>query len=65
MERIGIEGPPQKELLRPDEVAKYFSVTPRTIRKWCEHGHLGSIKIGKTLRITRSSVMSYWLRKVK
>jgi len=63
--RTEIEGPPHKELLRPDEVAKYFSVTTRTIRKWCEQGHLGSIKVGKTLRVTRSSVMSYWLRKVK
>lgn len=47
---------PQKELLRIDEVATFFSVTERTIRLWIEHGHLKAEKIVGTIRITQESV---------
>ena len=53
-----VEGLPKKELLRPDEVAKYFSVTKRTVYKWCECGQLDHIRVGRTLRVVRSSVVN-------
>jgi len=53
-----IKGLPNKELLRPDEVARYFSVTERTVRLWCEHGHLESVKVARTMRVTRESVVA-------
>jgi excisionase family DNA binding protein len=49
---------PEKELLRVDEVAEYFSVTSRTIYLWIEHGHLEAEKTPtKMIRITRESVL--------
>jgi excisionase family DNA binding protein len=49
---------PEKELLRVDEVAEYFSVTSRTIYLWIEHGHLEVERTPtKTIRITRDSVL--------
>jgi len=48
---------PQKELLRVDEVANFFSVTDRCIRLWIEHGHLKAETIVGTTRITRESVL--------
>jgi excisionase family DNA binding protein len=55
---------PDKELLRVDEVATYFSVTDRTIRLWIEHGRLEAIKKVGTVRITRESVLD-WNFKIK
>ncbi len=49
---------PDKELLRVEEVADFFSVTDRTIRLWIEHGHLAAEKIVGTVRITRESVLN-------
>jgi len=50
-------GLPQKDLLRPDEVAEYFDVHVRTIHNWAEDGKIHSIKIGGVLRIKRKSVI--------
>jgi len=36
---------PDKELLRPDEVANYFSVTRKTIYLWIKKKHLEAYKI--------------------
>ena len=46
---------PDKELLRPDEVAVYFSVRLRTVYNWIDKGLLEVKKIGGVLRITRES----------
>ena len=49
-----------KRLLRPDEVAEYFSVSRTTIYLWCEHGHLERTKLTNgTLRITPESVENF------
>lgn len=49
---------PEKELLRVDEVADYFRVTPRTIYLWIEIGHLEAEKTPtKQIRIPRESVL--------
>ena len=48
---------PQKELLRVDEVANFFSVTDRCIRLWIEHGHLKAERIVGAIRVTRESVL--------
>ena len=58
-EGVEIEGKglPEKELLRPDEVAKYFSVSERTIQRWCVEERLKYCKPNGILRIFRVSVM--------
>lgn len=47
---------PDKELLRPDEVAKYFSVTRKTVYFWIETGKLEAFKIVNVLRIPRDAI---------
>ena len=50
---------PDKELLRVEEVADYFSVTKKTIYLWIDHGHLQAEKIaGTVMRIKRDSVIN-------
>ena len=48
---------PNKELLRPDEVAVYFSVTVRTVRRWVQEGKIKSKKVVGRLRIPRSEAI--------
>ena len=48
---------PDKTLLRPDEVADFFSVELRTIYAWCDAGTLESVKIHGTMRVLRTSVL--------
>lgn len=48
---------PEKELLRPDEVAKYFSIHRATVYRWIETERLTAIKVGRLTRITRESVL--------
>ena len=41
----------------PDEVAKYFSLSVKTIYRWIDEGRLDAIKIGdKTLRIPYKAI---------
>ena len=52
-----MNGLPQKELLRVDEVADYFSVTPRTVYLWLENGKLEETRTpGNMIRVTKKSV---------
>jgi len=44
---------PAKSLLRPDEVARFWSVSVKTIYRWIDIGILEAVKKGGTLRITR------------
>lgn len=46
---------PKKALLRPDEVARYYSVSVRTIYDWIDSGQIKAVRIagGKLLRIKR------------
>lgn len=48
---------PNKSLLRPDEVAEYYSVSVKTVRGWIATGKLDARKIaGGLLRIPREAV---------
>jgi excisionase family DNA binding protein len=48
---------PQKELLRPDEVARYFDVHKSTVYRWIDEGKLQAVKIGdKIIRIPLKSM---------
>lgn len=49
---------PDKDLLRPDEVAAYFSVSLSTIYYWIDTGKLEAVKTpGKIIRIPREAVV--------
>lgn len=53
---------PSRALLRVEEVAEYFAVTPRTIYLWIEHKHLVAEKLSGVIRVTRESVLAFRLR---
>jgi excisionase family DNA binding protein len=44
---------PAKQLLRPDEVAAFWSVSVKTIYRWIDLGILEAVKKGGTVRIPR------------
>ena len=46
---------PDKELLRPDEVAVYLSISVKTLYGWISKGKIDAIKVGpsRLLRIRR------------
>lgn len=49
---------PEKNLLRPDEVAEYFSVTKRTVYIWIAEKKLDvELTPGGSLRIKRESIL--------
>lgn len=54
---------PNKELLRPDEVAQHFGVSRSTIYLWIDHGLLVAEKYQRIIRITRESVENFRLEK--
>ena len=44
---------PSKTLLRPDEVAAFWSVSVKTIYRWIDLGILKAVKKGGTVRVPR------------
>ena len=48
---------PDRPYLKIKEVACYFGVCPRTIRRWAEKDKLLAFKAGGTTRINRDSVI--------
>lgn len=45
------------ELLTTGQVADLLSVTPQTIRRWCESGHLRAIRLPSGVwRVRRSDI---------
>jgi predicted site-specific integrase-resolvase len=49
---------PSRALLRPSEVASFLRVSERTVYRWFELGLVDGIRINKSLRITRGSILT-------
>jgi predicted site-specific integrase-resolvase len=49
--------PPNKSLLRPDELAAFFRISVKTVHRWRAEGHLQGVKERSGLRIYRQSVI--------
>jgi excisionase family DNA binding protein len=45
-----------EELLTTEEVADVLRVSRFTVRRWIDRGFLKAVRIGRTIRITKSSV---------
>jgi len=45
---------PNKTLLRPDEVAAFWSVSVKTIYRWIDLGIMEAVKKGGTVRVPRA-----------
>ena len=50
---------PDKQLLTAKEVALHLRVSSKTVYRWCEMGYLVSIKLNRTVRITKESVLEF------
>ncbi len=48
---------PDKELLRVDEVAKFWSVAVSTVYSWVDQGIMQATKKGGTVRIPRDEAL--------
>ena len=44
---------PDKKLLRPDEVAHFWSVSVKTVYRWIDLGILPAVKKGGTVRVLK------------
>ncbi len=51
---------PDKELLRPNEIAEYFSVSIKTVYGWIDQGKLDAVKLFPSgpLRIKKSALQN-------
>ena len=49
---------PPRTMLRPSEVASFLRVSERTVYRWFELGLLEGVRINKSLRITRGSILT-------
>ena len=47
---------PGRTLLKPSEVASFFNVSVQTVYSWLKEGKIEGVKIGRTVRICRSSL---------
>ena len=56
IEDIGL---PDKDLFRIDEVARYFSVSERTIWLWIQHGKLQTKKMVGSTRVLKDSILKW------
>jgi excisionase family DNA binding protein len=51
-----------EQLVRPREVAARLGVSTNTIYNWCRSGYLGSVKIGRSVRIPASELDAFIAR---
>jgi excisionase family DNA binding protein len=49
---------PLRTMLRPSEVASFLRVSERTVYRWFELGLIEGIRINKSLRISRGSILT-------
>ena len=52
---------PNRRLLKPGEVAAFLGVSAKTVYRWCEMGLMESIKLNRSVRVLRASVLSFCL----
>lgn len=47
---------PREQFLKTDEVAKVFSVRPKTVRMWIDRGELRAVKLNRQWRVPASEI---------
>lgn len=50
---------PNRTFLKVDEVARFLKVSNKTVYRWCEEEDLQSVKLNKSLRIFRKSLLKF------
>jgi excisionase family DNA binding protein len=59
------ELPVMGRLLEVSEVAEVTSLTEKTVRAWAQSGRIGSVKLGRSLRIPESELRALVIRGVR
>jgi excisionase family DNA binding protein len=57
--KILVEDIPNGKLLRPTEVAALLSVSAKTVYRWCDMGLMESVKLNRTVRVLRDSIVTF------
>jgi predicted site-specific integrase-resolvase len=60
--QILLDGVPNRNLLKPVEVAVFFRVSAKTIYRWCDMGLMESVKLNGSVRVLRASVIGFLLK---
>jgi excisionase family DNA binding protein len=50
---------PKKKLLKAAEVAAYLGVSAKTVYRWCDMGLMESVKLNRSIRVLRTSVVDF------
>ena len=50
---------PNKQLLKPVELAIFLGVSAKTIYRWCDMGFMESVKLNGSVRVLRASVITF------
>lgn len=58
-QRLAIRESELPEFLKPHEVAEFLGVSRNTIYRWCKSGELEKVKVRNTLRIKKSTLLSW------
>lgn len=59
IEEMMLQEIPNRRLLKPGEVAAFLGVSAKTVYRWCEMGLMESIKLNRSVRVLRASVLSF------
>jgi len=56
---IMLDDMPRKRLLKAAEVAAYLGVSAKTVYRWCDMGLMESVKLNRSVRVLRTSVVDF------
>jgi excisionase family DNA binding protein len=48
------------DVLTLEEVADYLRVHLTTVRRWCREGQLPALRVGRTVRVRRADLDTWW-----
>jgi excisionase family DNA binding protein len=54
-----LEDIPNRQLLRPTEVATFLGVSTKTVYRWCDMGLIESVKLNGSIRVLRDSLVNF------
>ena len=53
------------EILTLEEVADYLRVHYTTVRRWCRGGELPALKVGRTYRVRKADLDTWWTEQTR
>jgi excisionase family DNA binding protein len=58
-DEFALDDMPRKRLLKAAEVAAYLGVSAKTVYRWCDMGLMESVKLNRSIRVLRASVVDF------